>query len=113
MEKKKKDKEQLLKKDTFLWMDESLELTMDTELCEQAKTLYVEEKAMWHVNHVTWATNKLKCDLCTYHTYVYHVYTLETTVINFLQLEKVNRTYLEWLVAINQTFVWLSKYPLT
>lgn len=44
--KKKKDKEQLLKKITFLWMDESLELTLVTQLCEQAKTLYVEEKVV-------------------------------------------------------------------
>lgn len=46
MEKKKKDKEQLLKKITFLWMDESLELMLVTQLCEQAKTLYVEEKVV-------------------------------------------------------------------
>lgn len=52
-------------------------------------------------------------EMTSIHTiYMFIVYIcLGKTVIHFPQLVKVT-TYLQWLVAINQVFVKLSKYPL-
>lgn len=81
-----------------------------------------KEGCVWHVNFVSVSAKKWRPEpstngnvtyIHTRYTFITCIYFLETIVTHFRQLEKVNRAYLEWLVAINQTFVRLSKNPFT